>query len=325
MSNARAIGTETSGGLAVMPALSAAADETAGACRERVQAGAHRDWDLLCVLGDGRRLVGTLRPQELLALPDAVPLGEAAHLDATVVGPDVDQELIASLAITQGVVAVPVVDAQRRLLGVIGPAALMDILRREHVEDLHRLAGILRETDQARDALESPPLRRARHRLPWLMVGLLGCIVATAIVARFEEALAAQPALAFFIPALVYLADAIGTQSEAVAVRGLSLSRIGIARLVGSEMRTGAVIGTALALVTLPLVWIAFGDPALAVTVSLALAGSSLVASSLGLALPWLLDRLGSDPAYGSGPLATIAQDVLTLLIYFGCATVILL
>src|SRR5690606_34686570 len=138
--------------------------------------------------------------------------------------------------------------------------ALMDTLRREHVEDLHRLAGITRETEQGRQALEAPPLRRVRHRLPWLMAGMGGCVVATAVMARFEDALAAMPAIAFFIPGLVYLADAIGTQSEAVAVRGLSLSHAGLRHLLRSELHTGLLIGLALALMAFPMIWLAFDD-----------------------------------------------------------------
>ena len=150
-------------------------------------------------------------------------------------------------------------------------------------------------------------------------------MVATFIVARFESALTAKPELAFFVPGLVYLADAIGTQSEAVAVRGLSLSHVGIGRLIGSELRTGLLIGVVLALLAFPMIWWVFGEPQLAAAVTLALAGASIVASVLGLLPPWLLARKGSDPAYGSGPLATIVQDVLSLLIYFGCVSVIVL
>ena len=184
---------------------------------------------------------------------------------------------------------------------------------------------ITRETQQARHALESPPLRRARHRLPWLIAGLAGSVLATMIVAGFETALTSKPALAFFVPGLVYLADAIGTQSEAVAVRGLSLTNAGVARLVGGELRTGLLIGLVLALLAFPMVWIAFGELRLAAAVALSLAGASAVATVLGLLLPWALGRIGSDPAYGSGPLATIVQDLLTLLIYFGFARLIVL
>jgi magnesium transporter len=164
-----------------------------------------------------------------------------------------------------------------------------------------------------------------RHRLPWLIVGLLGSTVATFIVARFEGALAAKPALAFFVPGLVYLADAIGTQSEAVAVRGLSLSRVRLGHLLGNELRTGLLIGAVLALLAFPMIWFAFGELRLAGAVAIALGGASVVASMLGLLLPWLLGRLGTDPAYGSGPLATIVQDVLSLLIYFASVSWIVL
>jgi magnesium transporter len=193
----------------------------------------------------------------------------------------------------------------------------MHILRREHVEDIHRLSGIARETHQAREALESPPLRRARHRLPWLLVGLAGSMLATLLVAGFEDVLASNLAVAFFVPGLVYLADAIGTQSEAVAVRGLSLSHSGLGQLIGGEMRTGLLMGSILAAIALPTAWLAFGNVRLALAVALALVCAGAVATTIGLLLPWLLGKLGSDPAYGSGPLATIAQDLLTLVIYF--------
>lgn len=317
------------------PAPRARPDETAATVRARLRqrdgigdAIADQiadDWPLLCVLDGDGRLLGTLGPAQLLALDDAARLDQAMQRQPPTVTAGTDPEHMASLALHHGLAALPVVDGQGRLLGVASPQALMEVLRREHVEDLHRLAGIARETDQARQALEAPPLRRARHRLPWLLVGLLGSVLATWVVARFESALAARPALAFFIPGLVYLADAIGTQSEAVAVRGLSLSQAGLGRLIGGELRTGALIGGVLALAALPLVGWVFDDAHLAAAVALALAAASLVASSLGLLLPWALGRLGGDPAYGSGPLATIVQDLLSLLIYFGCVSLIVL
>jgi magnesium transporter len=299
--------------------------DTAASVRARLRTCAHAEWDLVCVVEDDRRLLGVLTGAQLLALPDETALGAAARRDGPRVRPGTSQEKMASLALHHDVSALPVVDAAGRLVGVAGPAALMNILRREHVRDLHLLAGITSESKQARRALEAPPLRRARHRLPWLVVGLLGSMVATAVVARFESALAAKPAIAFFVPGLVYLADAIGTQSEAVAVRGLSLSHVGLGRLIAGELRTGLLVGLVLALIAFPLVWGVFGEPRLAAAVTLALAGASMLASVLGLMLPWLLGRLGTDPAYGSGPLATIVQDVLSLLIYFACVSAIVL
>lgn len=206
-------------------ALRARPEQTAGEVRTRLRHHGSEHGDLLCVVDDHGRLLGRLRPQVLAALHDDAPVGRHMRADTPQVAAGLDQEAMASLAIARGASALPVVDEHGHLLGVVGPQALMDVLRREHVEDLHRLAGITRETEQAREALEAPPLRRARHRLPWLLVGLAGSVVATFVVARFEDALAAKPAIAFFVPGLVYLADAIGTQSEAIAVRGLSLGQ----------------------------------------------------------------------------------------------------
>jgi magnesium transporter len=306
-------------------ALRARADQTAGDLRQRLRSHGSEHWDLLCVVDDHGRLLGTLRPQVLAALHDDAPVGRHMRADTPRVPADMDQEAMASLALEHGAGALPVVDEQGQLLGVVGPQALMDVLRREHVEDLHRLAGITRETAQAREALEAPPMRRARHRLPWLLVGLAGSAVATLVVARFEHALAAKPSIAFFVPGLVYLADAIGTQSEAIAVRGLSLSRASLAQLAVGELRTGLLIGLVLALLAFPMVWAVFGEVRLAAAVAAALGAASIVASVLGLALPWLLSRFGVDPAYGSGPLATIVQDVLSLLIYFGFVSAVVL
>ena len=296
----------------------AAPGETAADVRRRLRRETPGDWDVLCVLDGQRRLLGTLSPAALLSLPDEAEVAAAAAAVRAQVGTGASQEEMASVALQHDSSTVAVVDEQGRLVGVVGPRALMEILRREHVEDLHRLAGIARETERARAALEEAPFRRVRHRLPWLLVGLAGSVGAAAVLARYESELAARPAIAFFLPGLIYLADAIGTQSEAVAVRGLSLSRSSAARLVLGELRTGWLIGLLLALAAFGLVWWQFADLRLACAVGLAMVSAGCAASVLGFSLPWALGRLGTDPAYGSGPLATIVQDVLTLLIYLG-------
>jgi magnesium transporter len=189
---------------------------------------------------------------------------------------------------------------------------------------MHRFTGIRREQNNARGAIEAPPTRRVRDRLPWLLVGLFGSMLATWVMTRFEQALHARIEIAFFIPGIVYLADAIGTQTEAIAVRGLSLSHQPIRHLISGELRTGLLMGAIVGLLALPAVWLIFGDQNLAIAVSLALLVAGGAATSIGLLLPWLLSRLGRDPAFGSGPVATILQDVLSLLIYFLIVTLLL-
>jgi magnesium transporter len=213
--------------------------------------------------------------------------------------------------------ALPVIDRAGALVGIMPAQALLHVLRREHVEDLHRLAGIRRETSRARHAIEDPPLRRVRHRLPWLLVGLAGSAVATAAMAAMESTLQANVAIAFFVPALVYLADAIGTQTETVAVRGLSLTRAGLAPLLGGELRTGMLIGAILGALSLVPVWLVFGDVRLAGAVALSILAAGTVANGIGMLFPWLLMRLGFDPAYGTGPGSTVLQDVCTIVVYF--------
>jgi magnesium transporter len=246
------------------------------------------------------------------------PIGEP-------LGTEVDQELLLAWARRHGAAAPPIVDREGRLLGCVPPAALIEIGRREHAEDISRLAGILHQNDHGRRALEAPPWRRALNRLPWLFVGLAGSIVATWIVARFEERLSAHIAVAFFIPAIVYLADAVGTQTEAVVVRGLSfLHAPSFSRLLVGEVSAGMIVGGTLGAVVLPLVYLGFGDARLAAAVAMAVAVAASLATVCGLVFPWVLARLDKDPAFGSGPVATVLQDVLSLAIYFAVVQAIM-
>lgn len=281
--------------------------------------------DLFCVTDADGKLLGVIRIADLLAAAPQTLLEELMWRDTPRVHADEDQERVASLALHHVLNAVPVVDQNDYLIGVIPSEALLLVLRREHVEDIHRIAGIGRETYRAREAIESPPIRRVRDRLPWLLIGLLGSGIATWVMAHYEQELGSRVAIAFFIPGLVYLADAIGTQTEAIAVRGLSLSHARLSSLVAGELRTGLLIGFTLGVITFPMVWLTFGDTRLAFAVSFALFCAGGVATTIGLLLPWLLNRFGTDPAYGSGPLATVIQDLLSLIIYFTIVSGILL
>jgi magnesium transporter len=305
--------------------LLARPEDSAGQLRLRLQQQRTPPWDLVCVTDGERRLLGTLTPADLLALPDAQLLGTVANPACPRATVGTTDEQMASIALHHGVSALPVVSADGALRRVAGTRDLMNVLRREHVQDLHRLAGIARESMQAPQALHAAPLRRLRHRLPWLLAGLVGTAAATLVVARFEHAMNALPAVAFFMPGLVYLADAIGTQSETIAVRGLSLSHMNLRQLFAAELRTGLLLGLVLSSLAFPLVLAVLGNLRLAAAVALALAIASTLAATLGLAMPALLQRMGVDPAYGSGPIATIVQDVLTLAVYFGCVSLIVL
>jgi magnesium transporter len=302
--------------------LRAQAGETARDVLARLAEEKPASVELVLVVEKDGRLAGVVTIGRLFAAQEDARLGDAMDRDFPRVRPDDDQERAASLALHHGVNALPVLDRAGVPLGVMPTQALLQVLRREHVEDLHVLAGIQRETSQARHAIEDPPMRQARHRLPWLLAGLAGSAVATAAMAGFEQTLSAQIAVAFFVPGIVYLADAIGTQSEAIAVRGLSLTRSGIGHLLGGELRTGMLLGAILGLASFLPILAVFGNARLAGAVATAIFAAGTMAASLGLLLPWWFARSGRDPALGSGPMATIIQDVLSLLVYLGVVRV---
>jgi magnesium transporter len=292
--------------------------DTAGAVR-RMLVGRRFDSVGDVAVLQGARLVGLVRLEDLLAAPDDATLAVIMDDDPPIVAPGTDQERVAWKAVEHGESSLAVIDAEGRFVGLIPPDRMLGVLLWEHDEDLARLGGFLRRTASARSASEEAVLRRYWHRLPWLLLGLLGALVATALVSAFEGALEERVALAFFLPGIVYMADAVGTQTETLAVRGLSLG-VPIGRTLVRELGTGLLVGATVAALFFPLaVWF-WHDRALAVAVSVALLAACSTATVVGLGLPWLLARSGVDPAFGSGPVATVIQDLLSIAIYFGVA-----
>jgi magnesium transporter len=278
-----------------------------------------------CVYATDRdgRLVGCVRLASLLrAAPDQALGALAEHTQAATA--DMDQEHVAALAADHGMSEVPVTDDGGRLTGVVTAPTLIRVVRQEHVEDVHRLAGIVHQTNYAAHALEISPWRRVRDRLPWLIVGLVGSAGAASVMAGFESTLAGNVVIAFFVPAIVYLADAIGTQTEAVAVRGLSVTHAPLGAILAREVLAGFLIGLSLALIAGPVIAVWFADARLALAVAASIVAAGTVATTIGLLLPWTLSRFGFDPAFGSGPVATVIQDVLSLVVYFALVVAIM-
>jgi magnesium transporter len=268
------------------------------------------------------RLAGLIRIEDLIAAPSTARCADFMDTSPPVVAPGVDQEQAAWKAVHQAESSLAVVDADGRFLGLIPPHRLLGVLLSEHDEDLARLGGYLRDTSTARTATEEPVLRRFWHRLPWLLLGLAGAILAADIVGSFERQLEDNVLLAFFIPGIVYMADAVGTQTEALMIRGLSVG-VPIRSVVRREIVTGLLVGLVLSLAFVPVALARWGDPDVAVAVGIALFAACSTATAVAMALPWFLNRTGRDPAFGSGPLATVIQDLLSILIYFAVATAI--
>ena len=265
---------------------------------------------------EGERLRGIVRIEDLLAADESTPVSEFMDADPPTVSPKTDQEVAAWQAVHKGESALPVVNGLGRFVGLIPPDRLVAVLLEEHEEDLSRFGGILKRTAAARTSSEEPIERRFFHRIPWLLLGLGGALLAADVMASFESVLQQKVMLAFFIPGIVYLADAVGTQTETVIVRGLSVG-VPLRRMAARELATGLAIGLVVGLATGPVVWLRWGDAHVALSVAIALLAACATATLTAMALPAIFDAFDRDPAFGSGPLATVVQDLLSLLIYF--------
>ncbi|HKY95613.1 MAG TPA: magnesium transporter [Kiloniellales bacterium] len=306
-------------------AVPAFARETpVGQVRQTMAAADYDEWDWIYGIDGEGGLAGQVGVGALLAADPALPLAALLQPATVTARPGDHQERVARAALAGRLDVIPVVGQDGRFLGVVPPLALIDVLAREHEEDMDRLAGIRRRVAPVLAALSEPPLHSMARRLPWLLVGLAGALGSALLVSGFESVLRQSVALAFFVPAVVYLADAVGTQTETLMVRGLAVAQAASRRLFLTELATGALIGLVLGLFAFPLVWWLFANTALALTVALAILVACTVATSIGALLPWLIGRLHFDPALGSGPLATVIQDVLSLIIYFALGTLLL-
>jgi magnesium transporter len=276
------------------------------------------------LVDDQQRLQGAVPLVRLLPAPDSAVLRSLATISPAIVRLADDEEHVATIAFESGQSEVAVVDESDRFVGVVPAATIIGILRHEHIEDMRRMAGVLAHDRSTRLALEASPVARLYKRLPWLLVGLAGSFAATTVMRSYEELMRSMVTVAVFVPAIVYLADAIGTQTEAAAVRYLSFGSPQLRKMLSGEVLTGLLIGVCLAAISIPVIALAYGDLRLATAVGIALACSATIATTIAILLPWFLWRSGSDPALGSGPVATIVQDVLSLLIYFATVTALL-
>ena len=271
---------------------------------------------------EGERLVGLATIERLLSAPPGATVETVMDDDPPTVSPDTHQEHVAWAAFQHGEPGIAVVDEHGAFGGLISAQALLGVLLEEHDEDMARLGGYLSSTASARSASTERVGRRLLHRLPWLLVGLAGALVAAVIVGAFGRQLEEEVLIAYFVPGVVYIAAAVGMQTETLVIRGLSLG-VGIRRVAVRELITGGLLGLTLGGLAFPLVWVGWDDVGVATAVAVAMVVASSIATCVAMLLPWTLHRLGKDPAFGSGPIATVIQDLLTVSIYFVTAAAI--
>ena len=278
----------------------------------------------LYVTDASRQLTGIVSLRDLvIAAPDTT-LAEIMTRDVIFVHTDTDQEEVARTIQRYDLMALPVVDSEERLVGVVTVDDVIDIIEREATEDIYALGGVQSDKD---NYFQTNLLTVARRRVVWLFVLLLTNTVTGAII-RSQEALLQQAViLAAFIPLLTGTGGNVGAQSSTVVIRGLNTEEIqnmGAGKVVFREAAAGILLG--LILGTMATVWayLLQGNLAVAMSVGVSLVAIALLASVAGSALPFLFRSFGLDPALMSAPFITTAVDVLGVLIYFNIARTIL-
>jgi magnesium transporter len=296
-------------------------DETVHAVLERWRAQRLEEASHLYLVSADATLVGQVPIEKLLAAEPDVRLDSLRGDPPIEVWSDDNAETVALLAVERHDADVAVVDRERKLIGAIPIGRLLALLHEEHVDKILRRAGVAATHPAPREAHET--LRAFRARVPWLALGLMGGMLAGGVASLFEESLKREVTLAFFLPLVVYMADAIGTQTETVLVRQMAYGPVPLLRQLWREGLLGVIMGLALGGAAGIGLWLWDGRRHVATIVSLTILSSAVVATLVASLLPWCLARLGFDPALASGPVATVLQDLLSVAIYLGIATAV--
>jgi len=280
----------------------------------------------LYVTDSDRRLTGILSLRDLVTNELDETVGEIMNRDVVCVQTGTNQEEVAKIIQRYDFLAVPVVDSEQRLVGIITVDDVLDILEEEATKDIYALGGVQSDGD---NYFQANLLTVARRRVVWLLVLLLTNSVTGGIINSEAEILRKVVALTAFIPLLTGTGGNVGAQSSTVVIRGMNTDEIigmGTFQIIIREAIAGALLGTILG--TMATIWAYFfilqGDFPVAITVGISLLAISILASVAGSSLPFLFRSFGLDPALMSAPFITTAVDVLGVLIYFNLARAIL-
>ena len=267
-------------------------------------------------------LVGVSSLRQLVVEPPARQLKDFMARDVISVTTDMDQEEVARIVARYDFLAVPVVDQDEKMVGIVTVDDIIDVIREEATEDILKMAGVGEEFVETKSIVRS-----TRIRLPWLFASFLGGIVAIFIIGYFEESLKQVSYLALFIPVIMGMGGNIGIQSSTIVVRGIATGRINIRHLwsvVSKELAIGIILGLFYGLILGTLVRFHYSLDALAISVAIGVLSSMAVAALVGSFMPMMFARMHIDPAVATGPFVTSSIDIISVLIYFQVATILL-
>ena len=272
----------------------------------------------LYTLDDEGRLTGVISLRDLVTTPGETMLKDIMSKQIHVVRPETDQEEVARIVSQYNFLAVPVVDSEDRLLGIVTVDDVVDIIREEATEDFLQMVGAGKD----REILLKSSWENARMRLPWLFASWVGGILAAFIIGVFDNVLQSTIALAAFIPVIMGMGGNIGTQSSTIIVRGLATGRVSIEnsiKILFKEIRVGLMLGILYGLLLGVFAVFKFLDvsPMLGIVVGTSICISMIIAATIGSLVPLVLNRFEIDPAVATGPFVTTSIDILGVACYF--------
>ncbi|QUC67428.1 magnesium transporter [Aristaeella hokkaidonensis] len=309
-------------------------DMTVGDAILRIRrTGVDKETIYTCYVLQNRLLVGTVSVKSLLLAPsDLQTIDSIMESNLITVTTHTDQEEVARMMSKYNLLAIPVVDGDNRMVGIVTFDDAMDVVEEETTEDMEIMAGM---TPSDKTYLRSSPFDLFLHRIPWLSLLMISATFTGMIISNFEKALAAMTCLAAFIPMLMDTGGNSGSQSSVTVIRALSLGELefsDLGKVIWKEIRTALICGACLSVLCFAKVMLVdrliMGNDEVsimvAVVVGLTLAVTVLCAKLVGCTLPMLAKKLGFDPAVMASPFITTIVDALSLLVYFGIATALL-
>jgi len=280
------------------------------------------DFYNLIIVTPSHKPVGLVQLSKLLRTRRVVPISAIMEADPKLMPADMDQEDLAFLFRQYGLVEAPVIDEGGRLVGVVTIDDIVDVMDEEHEDDILKLGGVS-EDDFYSDFMET-----TRLRFSWLLVNLGTAIVASLVIALFEDALAQIVALAVLMPIVASMGGNAGTQTLTVAVRALATNELttkNAVRILVKEVLVGSANGFLFAIIMGIIAWLWFGDPTLGMVIASAMILNLMVAGLSGVLIPLVIDRIGQDPAIASTVFLTTITDVVGFFVFLGLASWILL
>ncbi len=277
------------------------------------------------VTDDNRRLLGFVSVKTLLLSDEEASIEDVMETNVIYVYTTEDRETVANLFHKYNFIALPVVDEEQRLVGIVTVDDALDVMQEEYTEDIEKMAAI---TPSGKPYLKTSVFALWKARIPWLLLLMISATFTGMIITAFEQALAAQVTLAAFIPMLMDTGGNCGSQSSATVIRGLSLDEIefsDLLRVQWKEIRVAVLCGVTLAAASFAKLLL-FDKVTLAVAlvVCVTLAATVLCAKVVGCTLPILSMKVGFDPAVMSSPFITTIVDAISLMLYFSVATAVL-